>query len=82
MKEMFKKIGMDITVESEMVLGQEAFEAELETRSGKLRILCFDGCKPTARVDKPNGSHKWLYEKTPAQLRRAVLQAIEFYGRA
>lgn len=82
MKEMLKKIGMEITVDSEMVLGREAFEAELETKGGKLHILCYDGCKPTARVDKPNGTHKWLYEKTPAQLRRAVVQTIEFYGRA
>ena len=81
-KEILKNIGMEITSEGIMLEGTEAFKAEIETKSGKLYVTCTDEFLPTARVDKPNGTHKWLYQKTRAQLRRAVEQAIEYYGRA
>lgn len=49
--------------------------AEAETGRGKLSVIC--GKNGTARVDKPNGSHKWYYEKTPAQIYSILRQTID-----
>lgn len=53
------------------------YEAEMETPRGTLHI--YGGVNGTARLDKPNGTHKWLYEKTVAQVGAAIRQTIAFY---
>lgn len=83
MKMVVELIGMKITAENVTILGTEAFEAEAETKNGNLHIVCYpQGGRYTARVDKPNGTHKWLYQKSEAQIGRALEQVIQFNGRA
>lgn len=53
------------------------YEAKAWTRCGWLSILC--GENGTARIDKPNGTHKWVYEKTPAQIAALLRQTLAFY---
>jgi hypothetical protein len=50
---------------------------EIETGRGTLHIVL--GVNGTARIDKPNGTHKWVYEKTPAQITAQLKQIIKFY---
>ena len=37
------------------------------------------GTNITARLDKPNRTHKWLCEKSPAQIGAILRQTISFY---
>lgn len=53
------------------------YEAEAETQRGTLHI--YGGVNGTARLDKPNGTHKWLYDKTVAQVGAAIRQTMAFY---
>ena len=53
------------------------FEAGTETPRGTLHI--YGGVNGTARLDKPNGTRKWLYDKTPAQIGAAIRQTLDFY---
>ena len=56
-------------------LGAEIITAKKETDRGSMQVdWCENG---TARVLKPNGSVKWLYRKTDAQICRALLQTVE-----
>lgn len=68
--------GLTVTQQHDFshVGGTDAYEAELETNRGKLHIMC--GVNGTARIDKPNGTHKWVYEKTPAQILALLNQVI------
>lgn len=67
-----ENLGLTITEKND-----RTFTAEIETPSGKLEVFCGDnGC---AKICKPNGTHKWLYEKSPAQIRQAVNQSLEFW---
>lgn len=81
MKEMYMKaligLGMVITEEHKTVLGADVFEAQIETSRGVITVIC--GSNGTARIDKPNGTHKWYCEKTSGQLRSAVKQTIDFW---
>lgn len=53
-------------------------EGVRETDKGTIEVAwdCYR-LKGTARVVKPNGSVKWLYEKSDAQILRAIDQTIE-----
>ena len=53
------------------------YEAEAETPRGTLHI--YGGENGTARLDKPNGTHKWLYDKSVAQIGAAIRQTLAFY---
>jgi hypothetical protein len=53
------------------------FEAERETARGTIHI--YGGVNGTARLDKPNGTHKWLYDKSVAQVGAAIRQTLAFY---
>ena len=69
--------GMEIIGEKVTVLSLTCYEGKLETNRGTLHIYCGDN--GTARIDKPNGTHKWVYEKTPAQITAQIKQIVEFY---
>ena len=69
--------GLEIINERVTVLGNHCIEAELEMNRGVLHIYC--GVNGTARIDKPNGTHKWVYEKTPNQITAQLKQIIDFY---
>ena len=70
--------GMTITVEKATLAGcsNDIFEAEIETPRGMFHIVC--GSNGTARLDKPNGTHKWVYEKSPAQMGCILRQTLAF----
>ena len=70
-------LGMEITEQFNTVTGMEAFTAEMTTDQGTITVTC--GSNGTARIDKPNGSHKWYYEKSTGQLRAAVKQTIDYW---
>lgn len=78
-RDMLIHSGMTITktYDSTFAGGYETYEAEAETSREKLHILC--GGNGTARIDKPNGTHKWVYEKTPNQIAALLRQTIDFY---
>lgn len=68
-----------LTVESteKTMLGKQVIEASRKVGDREIRILCsLDG---TARIDKPNGTHKWVYEKSPAQIHAILKQTLAFY---
>ena len=69
--------GMTVVKEETAWNGMEIFEATKETSRGILSIYC--GANGTARIDKPNGTHKWVYEKTPNQIGALLRQTMEFY---
>lgn len=69
--------GMTVVNEEVAVLDLTCYEATKETSRGTLRIFC--GTNGTARIDKPNGTHKWVYEKTPNQIAALLRQTMEFY---
>lgn len=69
--------GLEIIAENVTVLDLTCFEGKLEMNRGTLRVYC--GTNGTARIDKPNGTHKWVYEKTPAQITAQLKQIIDFY---
>jgi hypothetical protein len=75
-EKMLTSLGMAVTKREQHANGLEIVTAEMETPRGTLSIYC--GSNGTARVDKPNGSHKWYYEKTVGQIRAALVQTIEF----
>ena len=52
-------------------------EAEKELPAGTCKVAWGDN--GTARVIKPNGAVKWHYERSDAQIRRAIIQTIEAY---
>lgn len=54
--------------------GREMIDGTMAIGDRKLAIIC--GLNGTARIDKPNGTHKWVYEKTPAQLAAILRQTI------
>lgn len=76
-REAMERSGLTVSAETKTLLNLECFEGELEFDRGTLHIFC--GTNGTARIDKPNGSHKWVYEKTPAQISAQLLKIIEFY---
>ena len=68
--------GMEII--GEETLGSlSAYTAQIMTPRGALKIAC--GTNGTARLDKPNGTHRWVYEKTPNQIRALIKQTLDFY---
>ena len=76
-RDALKYAGMEIIGEKITVIDLTCYEAKLETSRGTLHVYC--GENGTARIDKPNGTHKWVYEKTPAQITAQLKQIIEFY---
>lgn len=76
-KDMLIRTGMTIVAEDVGVCGLLGwYEAKLWTQRGWLHIFCAPN--GTARIDKPNGTHKWVYEKTPAQIAALLKQVIDF----
>ena len=69
--------GLKITRTGNTYSGMVYIEAETETSRGTLSIYC--GENGTARIDKPNGTHKWVYEKTPKQIGALLRQTMECY---
>lgn len=65
-----KAAGLEIT----KVRGNIIF-AETETGRGTLSVTC--GINGTACVIKPNGTRKWYYEKTYAQIYAILKQTID-----
>lgn len=72
-----QKRGFTISKIEETPMGTTVLEAKAETKRGTLSVYC--GTNGTCRVDKPNGTHKWLYQKTMPQLFRAIDQSLAFY---
>lgn len=72
-----QKRGFTIDSIREATTGPVIIEAKVETKRGTLSVYC--GTNGTCRVDKPNGTHKWLYQKTMPQLFRAIDQSLAFY---
>lgn len=70
-------LGMEIVEQFNTATGMEAFTAEIATDRGTITVTC--GANGTARIDKPNGTHKWYYEKSAGQLRAAVKQTIDYW---
>lgn len=58
----------------ETMLGISIVEGKIETGRGALEVAW--GTNGTARVIKPNGTVKWLYEKSFPQIARALEQTI------
>ena len=63
--------GLTIESTETTVLGVKVIEASRKIGDRDIRITCGDN--GTARIDKPNGTHKWVYEKSPAQI-HAILK--------
>jgi hypothetical protein len=76
-KDMLVRSGMNVINEEVSLLDLTCYEATKETSCGTLHIFC--GTNGTARIDKPNGTHKWVYEKTPNQISALLRQTMEFY---
>ena len=76
-KDMLVRSGLEIVGENVGICGTTGYEAKAWTQRGWLHIFCGDN--GTARIDKPNGTHKWVYEKTPAQIGALLRQTMEFY---
>lgn len=76
-KDMLVRSGMTVINEEVSLLDLTCYEATKETSCGTLHIFC--GTNGTARIDKPNGTHKWVYEKTPNQISALLRQTMEFY---
>ena len=68
-------LGMKIEGRKTSPNGVEIITATAETKNGILEIVC--GSNGCARLAKPNGSIKWVYEKSYAQIRRIAEQTIE-----
>ena len=81
--EMLTRMGASIQKDYDSTFGglnpEHFWEAKI-TVNGK-EIGIYLGSNGTACIDKPNGSHKWYYEKTPAQLEAALKQIISFWNR-
>jgi len=77
-KDALRHAGMEIIGEKVMILSLSCYEGKMETSRGTLHIYC--GENGTARIDKPNGTHKWVYEKTPAQIAAQIKQIAEYYN--
>ena len=69
-------LGMTVT-ERNTVAGVNTFVAEITMERGTITIHC--GENGTARIDKPNGTHKWYYEKSTGQLRSVIKQVMNFW---
>lgn len=76
-RDMLVRSGMNVIKEEVSLLDLTCYEATKETSRGTLHIFC--GTNGTARIDKPNGTHKWVYEKTPNQISALLRQTMEFY---
>lgn len=76
-RDVLVRSGLTITDDRKTTMGMTCYEAEIETTRGTLHILC--GTDGTARIDKPNGTHKWVYEKTPNQIAAQLRQVLDFY---
>lgn len=76
-------MGYDITKADAPNANFECYEAKITDKSGYNTItIFFGGCDAahiTARVDKINGSHKWYYGKTLAQMLAVVRQCMYGY---
>lgn len=49
--------------------------ADIDTDNGMMEIIWGDN--GTACISKPNGSHKWYYEKSESQMLRIIDQTID-----
>ena len=76
-KEMLVRTGLTVVEEGVGIAGGTGYIAKVWTKRGWLRIACAEN--GTARIDKPNGTHKWVYEKTPNQIAALLRQVLEFY---
>lgn len=68
-------LGFEITARSMTISGYEYAGGKIETKRGTFEVLI--GENGTARFVKPNGTIKWVYGKSPAQIFRIVRQVIE-----
>ena len=66
-------LGMKVTAGTTEA-GHPQIEASIETKKGQLYVFAID---KGARLAKPNGTVKYLYECTEAKLRAVVLQTIK-----
>lgn len=70
-------IGMEVSEPIEM-MGAHYQIATIPAGYSELRV--FFNEQGTARLDKPNRTSKWVYEKSPAQLLAIVKQTLSFYN--
>ena len=73
---MLRKLGFEV---KESIGGMNTtVYGEIETGKGKLAVM-WGGRRSndTAVVMKPNGTTKWLYEKTDAQILSTIRQTIK-----
>ena len=70
-------LGMEIVERFKTLTGMDLFRAEMATGRGLIAVTC--GSNGTARIDKPNGTHKWYYEKSTGELRAAVKQVLDYW---
>ena len=61
----------------EEILGKEMIRAEKMIGDKKISIICDNN--GTARIDKPNGTSKWYYEKSYPQIGKILRQVVNFY---
>ena len=72
-----QSIGMEIVGET-LLMGRPYQIARIKVGFSDLTIyFSQDG---TARLDKPNRTKKWVYEKSPAQLLAVARQTLSFYN--
>lgn len=73
--ECLSKKGFEILGTVKTVMGSEIVSAQIETTQGKYILdWCENG---SVRQIKPNGSVKWLYQKSLPQINRAINQVLE-----
>lgn len=72
-KAALEAVGMTVTM-GESESGREALDASIETKRGMLTVFAI---AEGARLQKPNGSSKYLYGCSNGQLSATVRQTIK-----
>lgn len=70
-----ESVGMQITNHRWGCGDIEIANAMIQTKNGIFEILV--GSNGTAKLMKPNGSVKWVYDKSCCELRKIVKQIID-----
>lgn len=81
-EEMLVRAGAKIEKDYDSTFGglnpEHFWEAEIMVNGWAIGIYL--GSSGTAKILKPNGTHKLYYEKTPAQLEAALKQIVSFWN--
>lgn len=81
--EMLTRVGANIKKDYDSTFGGlnplHFWEASIPVNGWEIGIYL--GSNGTCSILKPNGTNKWYYEKTPAQLEAALKQIIFFWDK-